>query len=294
MPLGPAVQQTWRTARMNVSLGQPLLVGILNVTPDSFWDGGRHTQVEAAVRHAEALLVDGADILDIGGESTRPGARTVSASEETARVVPVLEAVVRRWPAVPVSVDTVKGDVARAALGAGAAIINDVSGVRLDASLAEIVARHGAGLILMHSRGTIESMAQYELAEYGADPVADVRLELTRAVERARKAGVADEAIVLDPGLGFAKRTQHSLAVLAGLGRIAELGFPVMVGPSRKRFIGELTGGLDAAERLEGTIAACVLALMNGALLFRVHDVGPVRRALLLADAVRRTGGDVP
>jgi dihydropteroate synthase len=292
MPLGPAVQQTWRTARTDIPLGRPLLVGILNVTPDSFWDGGRHADVEAAVRHAAALLEHGADILDIGGESTRPGARAVSAAEEIERVVPVLDAVLRRWPDVPLSVDTVKGDVARAALDAGAAIVNDVSGLRLDGALADAVAAHGAGLILMHSRGTVESMARYELAEYGADPVGAVRRELGEAVARARSAGVADDAIVLDPGLGFAKRTEHSLAVLAGLPRIADLGFPVLVGPSRKRFIGDVAGGLDAAERLEGTVAACVLAFMNGALLFRVHDVAPVRRALLLAEAVRRAGGD--
>src|SRR5687767_12057542 len=294
MPLGPAVEQTWRTARSDVSLGRPVLVGILNITPDSFWHGGRHTDVDAAVRYAETLLAGGADILDVGGESTRPGARAVSAQEEIQRVLPVLDALLRRWPDVPLSVDTVKGDVARAALDAGAAIINDVSGLRLDPSLGEAVARHDAGLILMHSRGAIETMAHYELAEYGADPVADVQRELSLAIDRARAAGVVDEAIVVDPGLGFAKRTEHSLAVLAQLERIAALGFPVMVGPSRKRFIGEVAGGLKAGERLEGTIAACVLAFTHGALLFRVHDVGPVRRALLLADAVRRAGGEAP
>jgi dihydropteroate synthase len=291
MPPGPAVQQTWRTACGNVSLGRPVLVGILNVTPDSFWDGGRHANVEAAVRHAAALLEQGADIIDVGGESTRPGARAVSAAEEIARVVPVLEAVQRRWPDVPLSVDTVKGDVALAALAAGAAIINDVSALRLDPALGTAVAMHHGGLILMHSRGTVENMARYELAEYGTDPVGAVQRELAEAVGRARAAGVCEEAIVVDPGLGFAKRTEHSLAVLAGLQRIAGLGFPVMVGPSRKRFIGDVAGGLEVDQRLDGTVAACVLALVNGALLFRVHDVAPVRRALLLADAVRRAGG---
>jgi dihydropteroate synthase len=294
MPSVRAVQQTWRTARTDVLLDRPLLVGILNVTPDSFWDGGRHATVDAAVRHAEVLLEQGADLLDIGGESTRPGARAVSAAEEISRVVPVVDALVRRWPDVPLSVDTVKSDVAHAALDTGAAIINDVSGLRLDRALGTAVAGHGAGLILMHSRGTVESMARYELAAYGADPVADVRRELADAIARARAAGMADDAIVVDPGLGFAKRTEHSLAVLAGLQRIAELDFPVMIGPSRKRFIGEAAGGLDAAQRLEGTIAACVLALVHGARLFRVHDVAPVRRALLLAHAVCQAGGEAP
>src|SRR5919108_1151175 len=255
MPFGPAVQQTWRTARTDVLLDRPLLVGILNVTPDSFWDGGRHATVDDAVRHAEALLEQGADLLDIGGESSRPGARAVAAEEEMTRVLPVLDALVRRWPDVPLSVDTVKAAVAHAALDAGAAIVNDVSGLRLDRALGAAVASHGAGLILMHSRGTVESMARYELADYSADPVADVRRELADAVARARAAGIADEAIVVDPGLGFAKRTEHSLAVLAGLQRIAELDFPVMIGPSRKRFIGDVAGGLDPAARLEGTIA---------------------------------------
>jgi dihydropteroate synthase len=286
MPPAPAVPRTWRTAGRPVGLARPVVIGILNVTPDSFWDGGRHAGVEAAVRHAGRLLEDGADLLDVGGESTRPGAAAVTAAEETARVLPVVEALVRRWPAVPVSVDTVKAPVARAVLGAGAAVINDVGGLRLDPELATVVAAHGAGLVLMHSRGGVERMARYELAEYGPDPVAEIADELTQAVTRARAGGVADEAIVIDPGLGFAKRTGHSLAVLAGLRRITAGPFPVLVGPSRKRFIGDVSGGLPAAERLEGTLAACVIALMCGACLFRVHDVRAVRRALDLAAAV--------
>jgi dihydropteroate synthase len=279
------MQQTWRTARSDIALGQPVVAGILNVTPDSFWDGGRHTTVEAAVHHAEALLEEGAGILDIGGESTRPGAQPVTAAEEIARVLPVIAALRARWPDAPISVDTVKGEVARAALAAGASIINDVSGLRLDPTIASAVAEHGAGLILMHSRGATDTMASYDLAQYGGDVVAE-------SLARAHDAGVSEQAIVLDPGLGFAKRTPHSLIILAQLSRIVNLGFPVLVGPSRKRFIGETAGGLNAGQRLEGTIAACVLALMHGARLFRVHDVGPVRRALLLADAVRKAGED--
>ena len=294
MASGQAVRPAWRAARTDVPLDRPLLVGILNITPDSFWDGGRHGDVEAAVRFAETLIDDGADIIDIGGESTRPGARAIGAAEEIDRVLPVLEAIVRTWPAVPVSVDTVKGDVARAALAAGASIINDVSGLRLDASIGTAVARHDAGLILMHSRGAVDTMARYELADYGTDVVADVMRELEEAVQRARSAGVPDDNIVIDPGLGFAKRTEHSVAVLAGSERIAQRGCPVLVGPSRKRFTGDVAGGLPPEERLEGTIAACVIACMLGARLFRVHDVAAVRRALLLAEAVRHGRSDAP
>ena len=292
MPPAPVMQQTWRTARGHISLDRPIVAGILNVTPDSFWDGGRHTTVEAAVHHAAALLEEGADILDIGGESTRPGARAVSATEETARVLPVVAALRERWPDVPISVDTVKADVARVVLQAGAAIINDVSGLRFNATLGAVVAAHGAGLILMHSRGSIETMASYDLAEYGRDVVGVVRGELAHSLAQAHAAGVAELSIVLDPGLGFAKRTEHSLVLLAQLDRIVALGLPVMIGPSRKRFIGETGGGSSAEQRLEGTIAACVLALARGARLFRVHDVAPVRRALLLAEAVRLAGVD--
>jgi dihydropteroate synthase len=184
-------------------------------------------------------------------------------------------------------VDTVKSEVARAALGEGAAIVNDVSGLRLDPALGPLVAEHGAGVVLMHSRGTVERMASYDEADYDADAVGHVVHELSAALQRAEAAGIDAESVVVDPGLGFAKRTVHSIAVLAGLPRIAALGRPVLVGPSRKRFIGELAGDLPPEERLPGTIAACVAALERGASIFRVHDVGPVRQALVVAHAVR-------
>jgi dihydropteroate synthase len=278
----------WRTARGDVSLHRPIVVGILNVTPDSFYDGGRHAGVEAAVRHAAQLIADGADILDIGGESTRPGAGTVNAADELRRVVPVIEAITRESSSTLISVDTVKGVVARAALDAGAAIVNDVSGLRLDIAAGAAAASTGAGLILMHSRGTVERMASYELAEYSDDVVADVARELDEAVQRAHSVGVSDDTIVLDPGLGFSKRTEHSLALLAHLPRLLAAGYPLLVGPSRKRFIGEAAGvRVPAEQRLEGTIAACVIALQQGARLFRVHDVAAVRRALDFAHAVQ-------
>ncbi|MGH7575373.1 MAG: dihydropteroate synthase, partial [Longimicrobiales bacterium] len=277
----------WITACGSLHVDRPLIAGILNVTPDSFWDGGRHAAVDAAVARAERLLEEGADLIDVGGESTRPGAVRVAPEVEAGRVLPIARELARRWPNVPVSIDTVKASVALEALDAGAAIVNDVSGLRIDAKLGNIVARAGAGIVLMHSRGAVERMASYDLAEYGDDAVGEIVAELRAALGRAGDAGIAENAVVLDPGLGFSKRTEHSVAVIAGLERVVALGRPVMVGPSRKRFIGETAGGLPAHERLEGTIAACVAALLNGARLFRVHDVLATRRALDLAEAIR-------
>jgi dihydropteroate synthase len=276
----------WRTARGAIPLDRPRIAGILNLTPDSFWDGGRHAAGDAALRRADRLLEEGADLLDLGGESSRPGARPITAEEELRRVVPVVEAVARRHPGVPISVDTTKAAVAEAALAAGAAIINDVSALRLDPALAHVVAAAGAGLVLMHSRGGIAEMASYDAASYGPDPVADIAAELAPAIARARYAGVADAGIVIDPGLGFSKRTAHSVAALQGVERLASAGFPLMVGPSRKRFLGELAGGLPAGERLEATLAASVFALLHGVRLFRLHDVAAGRRALDTAHAL--------
>lgn len=277
--------RSWRTRLGVLSLDRPRVMGILNVTPDSFWPASR-TRGRDALRRAEALIRDGADLLDVGGESTRPGADPVPAHLEVERVVPVIRALVREWPRVPVSVDTVKGQVAEAALDAGAAVVNDVSAFRLDPAVAGHAARAGAGVVLMHSRGSVERMASYETADYGPDPMGEVVAELGAAAERARAAGIDLAGVVLDPGLGFSKRTEDSLAVLRSLDRLVALGYPVLVGPSRKRFIGELAGGLPPEDRLPGTIAACVLALRAGARLFRVHDVGPVRQALDVAEAI--------
>jgi dihydropteroate synthase len=256
------------------------------VTPDSFWDGGRYVSVAAAVAQAERLLEDGADLIDVGGESTRPGAAALPAEDETARVLPVVTALLRRWPELHLSVDTNKSAVAGAVLDAGAAIINDVSSLRLDPWLGEVAASYGAGLVLMHSRGTVAAMAGYGLAEY-RDVTGEVCAELSVAAQRAEAAGNARACIVLDPGLGFAKRTEHSVTVLAELHRIEALGYPVLVGPSRKRFTSEVAGGLPLDQRLDGTVAACVIAVLGGARIVRVHDVAPVRRALALTEAVR-------
>ncbi|GJG87707.1 dihydropteroate synthase [Gemmatimonadetes bacterium T265] len=275
----------WRVGGGTLSLARPFVVGILNVTPDSFSDGGRYDDVGRALAHADALVADGADMLDVGGESTRPHNTPVTAAEERARVVPVIAAVRRAHPSLPISVDTVKAEVARAAVEAGADVVNDVSGLRLDPALGAVCATAGAGVILMHSRGPVAEMATYQHAEY-VDVLAEVTAELTHAVARATDAGIAREAIVLDPGVGFAKRTADSLRVLAGLPRLAVLGRPLLVGASRKRFIGEVSGVADPAARVCGGVGAHVVALARGARLFRVHDVRAHREALDVAWAV--------
>lgn len=281
--------EAWITGRGALPLDRPRILGIVNVTPDSFYDGGLHASVEAAVVHAERLLAEGADILDVGGESTRPGARGVLAGEELDRVVPVVRELVRRFPETPIAIDTVKAEVAEAALAAGACIVNDVSGFRLDLLMPDVVRAGGAGVILMHSRGGVGEMASYALATYGDDPVGEILEELARGARVALDAGIPAARVALDPGLGFSKRTEHSIAVLAQLDRFAATGLPIVLGPSRKRFVGEVVaGGLPVGERLEGTIAACVAGFLGGARLFRVHDVAPVRRALAVADAVWR------
>ena len=282
----------WQLRGRALALDRPIVVGIVNVTPDSFSDGGQFLGADAAVSHAARLLEDGADVLDIGGESTRPQAATpVAADEERRRVLPVVRALRARFPDAVLSVDTVKSEVARDALDAGADVINDVSAFRLDPRVSEITAAAGAGVILMHSRGDVSEMATFAHANYGTDVAAEVFAELRGAAERAIAAGVARESIVLDPGVGFAKRGEHSLAVLAALPRLAEAGFPVMVGVSRKRFIGELTGVTDPLGRVHGTTGANVAALTRGARLFRVHDVQPARQALDVAWAALGLGG---
>jgi dihydropteroate synthase len=277
----------WVHATGALSLDQPRLLGIINATPDSFSDGGRFFSVDDAMARAEELVAEGADVLDVGGESTRPqGAVAVGVEEELRRVLPVVEGIRRHWPSIPVSVDTVKSTVARAALDAGASIINDVSGFRLDPRMGEYCASAGAGVVLMHSRGDVADMATFAHATYRGDVVGEVVDELRMRVEAADAAGIARDRIVVDPGIGFAKRSEQSLAVLAGLERVAALGYPVLVGTSRKRFIGELTGVQSPDQRVAGTVASNVVALERGARLFRVHDVRPNREGLAVAWAI--------
>jgi len=277
----------WSHATGSLTLDRPRVVGIVNVTPDSFSDGGLFRNVDDARRQMDRLVEEGTDVLDIGGESTRPqGASEVSADEELARVLPVIRAAIADHPGMPVSVDTTKAFVARAALDAGASIVNDVSGFRLDAEMPGVCAGARAGVVLMHSRGGVTDMATFAHATYESDVVAAVIAELEPSVVKAKEAGIERDCLVLDPGIGFSKRGEHSLAVLAGMKRLAALGFPVLVGVSRKRFVGEVTGTAIATERVWGTVGANVTALVGGARLFRVHDVRPNRHALDVAWAI--------
>jgi len=281
----------WRHATGELWLDRPRILGIVNVTPDSFSDGGRLATVDDARRHIDRLIAEGADVIDIGGESTRPqGAQPVDPEEEQRRVVPVVQAVRRDHAAIPISVDTTKAAVAYASLEAGASIVNDVSAFRLDGegAMGRVCAAAGAGVVLMHSRGDVATMATYAHATYGDDPVGEVIAELRAAVGIAKSAGVGGDRIVLDPGIGFAKRSSVSIAMLSELSRLVELGYPVAIGASRKRVIGDITGVAAPAERVAGTVGANVAALDRGAILFRVHDVKPSREALDVAWAIMR------
>jgi dihydropteroate synthase len=278
----PAV---WHIRGRTVDLGRPVVVGVLNVTPDSFSDGGVYLEPAAAEERALSLAAEGADLIDIGAESTRPGAPAVPADEEWDRLAPVLERL-RRSLAVPLSVDTTKAIVAERALELGAAVINDVSGLEVEPRIGRLAAESGAGLVLMHRRGDPRTMQRD--VEY-ADLIAEVRASLERSIDAAVSAGCSRKQLVVDPGICFGKSPEGSLRLLAEVGKFGSLDVPIMVGPSRKSFIGMLLD-LPVHERLEATIGACVVALERGARLFRVHDVGPARRALDLAEAIRRAG----
>ena len=277
----------WKLRAHTFDLARPVVAGVLNVTPDSFSDGGRFRDAGPALARARTLVADGADLIDVGGESTRPGAGPVSADEELARVLPVVE-MLKRETDVPVSVDTRRARVARDVLAAGADAINDVSGLD-DPGMAGVVAEAGAGLVLMHMRGTPETMQT--LTRYD-DVAVDVARELEARLARALAAGVEKERIALDPGIGFAKTAEQNLELIARLDVLAALGRPVLLGPSRKAFIGKLLGGIPPEERDAGTVGACVAGLMRGARIFRVHEVRAARHALDVADAVRAARGE--
>lgn len=258
-------------------------MGVLNVTPDSFSDGGVALDPVRAEELALAMEADGADIIDVGAESTRPGAAPVDAETEWARLRPVLKGLPKRLR-VPVSIDTYKADVARRALDTGVAIVNDISGLHYDPGLGPLVAARGAALVLMHTRGRSGDM--YKLADYD-DVTADVARELQRAVERAVGAGVDWNRLILDPGLGFAKRAEHSFNALAGLPRFAALGRPLLVGPSRKSFLSAAAGAHAAPDRDWSTAAAVTAAVLGGVHIVRVHRVAEMVQVVRVADAVR-------
>jgi dihydropteroate synthase len=284
----PAMTPSWQVRGRTLSIERPLVMGIVNLTPDSFSDGGMLNSVDDAVARAEALLAEGADILDVGGESTRPHADVVTTEEELRRVIPLIRALARRFPVVTLSIDSVKSLVAGAAIDEGAHIVNDVSGLRLDAAMARTCADAEVGVVIMHSRGDVRDMATYAHAEYDGDPMDAVLVELRDRVDDALEQGVAAERIAVDPGVGFSKRSEHSLRVLGSLERLAAWGYPVVVGASRKRFIGELSGVREAAARVHGSVGAALAAFERGARILRVHDVAATRQALDVADAVRQ------
>ncbi len=264
-----------------VRLDRPQVMGIVNVTPDSFSDGGAHVTVEAAVAHALKLAEEGADILDVGGESTRPGAGDVDEEEELRRVVPVIERLAKET-ALPISIDTSKPAVMRAAVRAGAGMINDVYGLRREGAL-DAAAESGVPVVLMHMQGEPRSM---QAAPHYDDVVGDVHRFLAERIFAAEMAGIDRKRIVVDPGFGFGKDTTHNLQLLAQLARFAELGVPVLAGLSRKRSIGELTGRESPAGRVFGSVAAHLIAVQRGAAIVRVHDVAATVDALKVWNAV--------
>ena len=274
--------------RAPLALGpRTLVMGVINVTPDSFSDGGAALDPERAADIAVAMEAAGADIIDIGAESTRPGATPVGTADEMARIRPVLRALASRVR-VPISIDTYKSEVADLALGEGASIVNDISGLQYDPRLSTLTAAKAAPIILMHTRGRPQDM--YAHAAYD-DVVRDVMADLQSAVERALAAGIARDCILLDPGLGFAKHASQSLAVLAGLDRLAALGFPLLIGPSRKSFMTASTGPLGPEARDWPTTAAVTAAILGGAHIVRVHRVAEMVHVVRVADAIRVASG---
>jgi len=276
----------WKTARRNLSLDKTLVMGILNVTPDSFSDGGRAFSLEDALRRTEEMAEQGADIIDVGGESTRPGSSQMSLEEETGRVLPVIEAITKRFD-IPVSVDTSKAEVADAAMDAGAEIINDVSGLQFDPRIADVAVRRKAGLVLMHLRGTFETMHKQQ-------PVANIFHEVITffrsSIDSAGSAGIRHDAIVLDPGIGFSKAFEQNLELLANLDRLVNEfpDHPFLIGTSRKSFIGRMLGSVPAGERLSGSLATAAIAVWNGAKIVRSHDVKETVDTVKVVDAIRK------
>ena len=276
----------WRVGERAFDCSERTLVmGILNVTPDSFSDGGRFLDRASAISHATRMVDDGADMLDVGGESTRPGSTPVSMDEELERVHPVIQRLAELHPAVPISIDTRKAGVAAEAMDAGATIVNDVSG-GADPAMFEVVRGRDASVVLMHMRGdptTMQEAPQYD------DVVGEVHEYLRQRIEAAELAGIDPERIAIDPGIGFGKDLDHNLELMHGVGSFLDLGRPLLVGPSRKRFIGTILD-LPEEERVEGTVGAVVWMIARGAHLVRVHDVKEVVRAVRVSDAIARGG----
>ncbi len=277
---------TWQTSRRKISFDKTLVMAILNVTPDSFSDGGKFDSIETALKQAEKMIEEGADILDIGGESTRPNSERVSVEQEINRIVPVIEAIAKRFD-VPISVDTSKSEVAEIAVQSGAEIINDISGLKFDERIAEVAAKYKTGLILMHLRGSFEEMHKQKPVE---NILAEVANGFNQSIKKAKSFGVQDEQICLDVGIGFSKTFEQNLELIGKLNKLCRefSEYPMLVGTSRKSFIGKILGDVPTSERLNGTLATNVLACWNGANIVRVHDVKETVEALKVVEAIRR------
>ncbi|HMG72675.1 MAG TPA: dihydropteroate synthase [Pyrinomonadaceae bacterium] len=276
----------WKFARRSLPYGERTLVmGVLNITPDSFSDGGKFFSPESAVEHALEMIAEGADIIDIGGESTRPGSAFVSEEEELRRVIPVIKRLTTET-SMPISVDTTKSSVARAALAAGAEIVNDISALRFDPAIADEVAKVKAGLVLMHSRGTPKTMQQLPPVD---DIISEVIRGLRESIAVAEQRGVSAESIAIDPGIGFGKTAAQNVEIIAHLDQLAHefADFPILIGTSRKSFIGKLLDDAPADQRLHGTIASIAAAVLKGVHIVRVHDVKAAVDAVTVAEAIR-------
>lgn len=280
-----AQSMIFRTSKRQILLDKPIVMGILNVTPDSFSDGGRFVSIDEALKQCEKMIIEGASIIDIGGESTRPGSKRVTLEQELKRTVPVIKEITKRFD-IAISIDTTKAKVAEEALNAGAEIINDISGLRFDPIIGDIAAKYESGLVLMHSRGSFESM-------HNQEPVDDIFLGvstgLRQSIDLAFEHGVKKEQIVIDVGLGFSKTPDQNLQLLAKLELlVAEFGdFPMLIGSSRKSFIGKVLGDVDVSERLYGTLATVVVAVWKGAKIVRVHDVKPAVDVIEMIEAIK-------
>lgn len=279
--------RNWHIRGRTLVIGERTLVmGVLNVTPDSFSDGAQFLEHASAIRHAEQMVSEGADIIDVGGESTRPGATAITAKVEIERVSGIIEELVNRIN-VPISIDTTKALVAAAALSSGAAIVNDISALRFDHHIADVVAEAGAGLVLMHSRGMADTL-------HGKPPVTDImqelRQSLTDSITLAERRGVKRKSIVIDPGIGFGKTQEQNLELIARLNQVTEMfhEFPVLIGTSRKSFLGRILDGAGTSERLHGTMASVTVAVLRGADIVRVHDVKAARETVRVADELKR------
>lgn len=260
------------------------VMGVINVTPDSFSDGGLYYRRDVAVEHALRLADEGADIIDIGGESTRPGSEPVSPDEEIQRTIPVIEILAKKVN-IPISIDTCKAAVAKRALDAGASIVNDISGLRADPEMPEVIARQKVPVVIMHIKGKPKDMQVNPVYEALIPEIIDY---LRGGIRLAVESGIKEDMIILDPGIGFGKTFDQNLEILKNLNEFALLGKPLLVGPSRKAFIGKILGDLPVSDRLEGTAAAAAIAIMNGANIIRVHDVKEMVRVARVADAIRR------